>query len=147
MLKFTSDKTYEALTAMAFYRLLWGFAYILLHPLWMYDTSIGQFDRRLVNQKTQMNDRVFRIFDSSKYLVTLVSNISPCQEATTLILIPLNNQSVHLWWPSKKYLGTAVVCLWCLLKSATVISFSQLHLSRNSGASFSFSFRSHLFCN
>ena len=43
----------------------------------------------------------FRIFDSSKYLTTLRSNISPCQKATTLILIPLYNLSIHLWKPSR----------------------------------------------
>ena len=38
----------------------------------------------------------FRLFDSFKYLTTLRSNISPCQKATTLILIPLYNPSFHL---------------------------------------------------
>ena len=31
------------------------------------------------------NDCVLRLFDSSKYLITLRSNISPCRKATTLI--------------------------------------------------------------
>ena len=90
--------------------------------------SISQFDGRLVNQQTQINDCVFRLFDSSKYLTTLRSNISPCQKATTLILIPLYNPSFHLWKSSKKNLFLS----WMPLKSATVTSFSQLHLSRNS---------------
>ena len=97
--------------------------------------SISQFDWRLVNQQRQIYDCVFRLFDSSKYLTTLRSNISPCQKATTLILIPLYyNPSFHLWKVSKKYLGTTVFCLGCLVKSATVTSFPQLHLSRNSGS-------------
>ena len=75
-----------------------------------------------------------RLLDSPKYLITLRSNISPCQKATTLILIPLYNPLFHLWKASKIFLGTAVFCLGCLLKSATVTSFSQLHLSRNSGS-------------
>ena len=90
--------------------------------------SISQFDGQLVNQQTQINDCVFRLFDSSKYLTTLRSNISPCQKATTLILIPLYNPSFHLWKSSKKNLFLS----WMPLKSATVTSFSQLHLSRNS---------------
>ena len=94
----------------------------------MSDASISQFDWRIVNQQGKINDCVFRLFDSSKYLTTLRSNISPCQKATTLILIPLYN-------PSFGYLGTTVFCLGCFLESATVTSFSQLHLSRNSGAS------------
>ena len=101
-------KMYEALTAMIFNQLLWGFAHILLHPYLMSDASISQFNWRLVNQQRQINDCVFRLFDSSKYLTTLRSNISPCQKATTLILIPLYNLSIHLWKPSKKSLGTIV---------------------------------------
>ena len=101
----------------------------------MSDASISQFDWRIVNQQWKINDCVFRLFDSSKYLTTLRSNISPCQKATTLILIPLYyNPSFHLWKVSKKSLGTTVFCLGCLVKSATVTSFSQLHLSRNSGS-------------
>ena len=72
----------------------------------MSGASISQFDGRLVNQQRQINDRVFRLFDSSKYLTTLRSNISPCQKATTLILITMYNLSFHLWKPSKKSLGT-----------------------------------------
>ena len=58
--------------------------------------SISQFDRRLVNQQRQIYDFGFRLFDSSKYLTTLRSNISRCQKATTLILITLYNPSFHL---------------------------------------------------
>ena len=94
--------------------------------------SISQFDWRLVNQQRQRNDCVFRLFVSSKYLTTLRSNISPCQKATTLILISLYNPSFHLWKSSKKSLGATVFLSWMPLKSATVTSFSQLHLSRNS---------------
>ena len=94
--------------------------------------SISQFDRRLVNQQRQIYDCVIRLFDSSKYFKTLRSNISRCQKATTLILIPLYNPSFHIWKSSKKPLGTTVCFLGCLLKSANVTSFSQLHLSHNS---------------
>ena len=72
---------------------------------------------------------VFRLFDSSKYLTTLRSNISRCQKATTLILINLYNPSFHLWKSSKKSLGTTVFLSWI---PAIVTSFSQLHLSGNS---------------
>ena len=100
----------------------------------MSDASISQFDWRLVNQQRQINDCVFRLFDSSKYLTTLRSNISRCQKATTLILITLYNLSFHLWKPSKKSLGTAVFLSWMHFKISDVTSFSQLHLSRNSGS-------------
>ena len=99
----------------------------------MSDAGISEFDWRLVNQQRQRNDCVFRLFDSSKYLTTLRSNISLCQKATTLILIPLYNPSFHLWKPSKNLRALLYFCLGCLSKSATVTSFSQLHLSRNSG--------------
>ena len=69
---------------------------ILLHPQLMCDASISQFGRRLVNQQWQINDCVFRLFDSSKYLTTLRSTISPCQRGVTLILIPLYNPSSYL---------------------------------------------------
>ena len=98
----------------------------------MFATSISQFDWRLVNQQRQRNDCVFRLFDSSKYLTTLRSNISRCQKATTLILITLYNPSFHLWKSSKNLWALPYFCLGCLLKSATVTSFSQLHLSRTS---------------
>ena len=94
--------------------------------------SISQFDWRLVNQQRQINDCAFRLFDSFKYLTTLRSNISRCQKATTLIFITLFNPPFHLW-KSLKYLWALLYfCLGCLLKSATVTSVSQLHLSRNS---------------
>ena len=98
----------------------------------MCDASISQFNSRLVNQQRQINDCVFRRFDSSKYLTTLRSTISPCQKAVTLILISFYNPSSHLWKPSKKYWELPHFSLGCLLKSATVTSFSQLYLSRNS---------------
>ena len=94
--------------------------------------SISQFDRRLVNQQSQIYDGVLRLFDSSKYFISLRSNISRCQKATTLILITLYNPSFHLWKSSKNLWALPYFCLGCLLKSATVTSFSQLHLSRNS---------------
>ena len=103
----------------------------------MCDASISQFNSRLVNQQRQINDCVFRRFDSSKYLTTLRSTISPCQKAVTLILISFYNPSSHLWKPSKKYWELSHFSLGCLLKSATVTSFSQLNLSRNSGSSWS----------
>ena len=123
---------YEALTAMVLNQLLWGLAHIFLHPKLISAASIGQFEWRLVNQQRQINDCVFRLFDSSKYLTTLRSNISLYQKATTIILIPLNNPSFHLWKSSKNLWALQYICLGCLLKSATVTSFSQLHLSRNS---------------
>ena len=125
---------HEALTAMVFNRLLWRFAYILLHPQQIFDASISQFDWRLVNQQRQINDCVFGLFDSSKYLTTLRSNISPCQKATTLFLILLYNLSSLK--TIRKIFGhyRSYFCLGCLLKSATVTSFSQLQLSRNSGS-------------
>ena len=101
----------------------------------MSDASISQFDWRIVNQQGKINDCVFRLFDSSKYLTTLRSNISPCQKATTLILIPLYNPSFHLWKPSENIWALPYFCLGCLLESAAVTSFSQLHLSRNSVSS------------
>ena len=95
--------------------------------------SISQFDRRLVNQQRQIYDCVFRLFDSSKYLTTLRSNISRFQKATTLILITLYNPLFHLWKSSEKIFGRyRIFCPGSLLKSVTVTSFSQLHLSRNS---------------
>ena len=100
----------------------------------MSDTGISEFDWRLVNQQRQINDCVFRLFDSSKYLTTLRSNISLCQKATILILIPLYNPSFHLWKPSKNLRALLYFCLGCLSKSATVTSFSQLHMSGNSGS-------------
>ena len=103
----------------------------------MWDASISQFNSRLVNQQRQINDCVFRRFDSSKYLTTLRSTISPCQKAVTLILISFYNPSSHLWKPSKRYWELPHFPLGCLLKSATVTSFSQLNLSRNSGSSWS----------
>ena len=94
--------------------------------------SISQFEWRLVNQQRQIYDCVFRLFDSSKYLTTLRSNISRCQKATTLILITLYNPLFHLWKSSKKSLGAIVFfVLDPFFKSVTVTSFSQLHLSRN----------------
>ena len=58
----------------------------------------------------------FKLFDSSKYLTTLRSNISRCQKATTLILITLYNPSFHLWKSSKKSLGTTVFLSWMPFK-------------------------------
>ena len=107
--RFKIGKMYEALTAMVFNQLLWGFAHIFLHPQLIGAASISQFDLRLVNQQRQIYDCVFRLFDSSKYLTTLRSNISPCQKATALILIPLYNSSFHLWKPLKKSLSTTVL--------------------------------------
>ena len=109
-------KMYEALTAIVLNRLLWGFVHIFLHPYLMSAASISQFDRRLVNQQRQIYDCVFRLFDSSKYLTALRSNISRCQKATTLILIPLYNPSFHLWKSSKKSLGTTVYFSWIPFK-------------------------------
>ena len=123
---------YEGLTAMVFNQLLWEFAHIFLYPYLVTAAGISQFDWRLVNQQRQISDCGFRLFDSSKYLTTLRSNISRCQKATTLILITLYNPLFHHWKSLKKSLGANVFCLGCLLKSATVTSFSQLHLSRNS---------------
>ena len=125
-------KMHEALNAMIFAWLLWRFVYILLHPYWMYDSRISQFDLRHVNQRRQINDSVFRLFDSFKWLITLRSIISPCQKATTIILIPLYNPSFDFWNHQKHLWALPYFCLGCLLKSATVTSFSQL-LSRNSG--------------
>ena len=74
------------------------------------------FHWRLVNQQRQINDCVFRLLDASKYLTTLRSNISPCQEATTLLLISLYNPSFHLWTPLKKSLSTTVFLSWMPFK-------------------------------
>ena len=87
-----------------------------LHPLLMSAASISQFDWWLVNQQRQIYDSVFRLFDLSKYLTTLRSNISHCQKATTLILITLYNPSFHLWKSSKNYLGTSVFLFWMPFK-------------------------------
>ena len=96
--RFKIGKMYEALTAMVFNQLLWELS----------ATSISEIDCRLVNQQRQIYDCVFRLFDSSKYLTTLRSNISRCQKATTLILIILYNPLFHLWKPWKKSLGTTL---------------------------------------
>ena len=93
--------------------------------------SISKFDWRLLNQQRKIYDCVFRFFDSSKYLTTLRSNISRCQKATTLILITLYNPSFISENHYKNLWALLYFCLGCLLKSATVTSFSKLHLSRN----------------
>ena len=107
---------YEALTAIVFNQLLWEFAHIFLHHLFMSVASISQFDWRLVNQQRQIYDSVFRLFDSSKYLTTLRSNISRCQKATTLILITLYNPLFHLWKSSKKISGRQCILSWMPFK-------------------------------
>ena len=99
--------------------------------------SISQFDWRLVNQQRQIYDCVFRLFDSSKYLTTLRSNISPCQKGVTLILIPVYNPSFISENHQKNIWELPNFSLGCHLRSATVTSFSQLNLSRNSGSSWS----------
>ena len=78
--------------------------------------KFSQFNLRLVNQQRQINDCVFRSFDSSTYLTTLRSTISPCRKAVTLILISFYNPSSHLWKPSKKYLGTTAFFSWMPFK-------------------------------
>ena len=93
-----------------------GLHILLLHPKLLSHASISQFDGRLVNQLRQINDCVLSLFNSSKYLTTLRSNISPCQKATTLILIPLYKPSFHPWKPSKKYLSATVFLSWMLFK-------------------------------
>ena len=98
----------------------------------MFAASISQFDSRLVSQQRQIYDCVLRLFDSSKYLTTLRSNISRCQKATRLILITLYNHYFISENHQKNLWALPYFCLGCLLKSATVTSFSQLHLSRNS---------------
>ena len=59
------------------------------------------------------------VFDSSKYLITFKSNISPYQKNTVLMLIPL--QFNHLFSEShqKNIWAQPYFCLGCLLKSAT----------------------------
>ena len=94
--------------------------------------SISQFDCWLVNQQRQIYDSIFRLFDLSKLFYNFEVNISRCQKATTLILITLYNPSFHLWKTSNKSLGITVFLSWLPFKSATVTSFSQLHLSRTS---------------
>ena len=104
----------------------------------MSDVSISQFDRRFVNQQRQINDRVFRLhssFDSSKYLTNQIwqGQISPVakklQHWSWFLCIIYHfiseSHQKNLW-------ALPYFCLGCLLKSATVTSFSQLHLSRNS---------------
>ena len=99
----------------------------------MSDAGISQFDWRLVDQQRQINDCVFRLFDSFKYLTTLRSNISPCQ-TTLLILISLYDPSFHLWEPSEKCLGTTVFLSWMPFKICDCRLSVRLHLSRNSGS-------------
>ena len=77
--------------------------------------SVNLIDGLLINRGKETTV-FFRLFDSSKYLTTLRSNISPCQKATTLILIPLYNPSFHLWKSSKKSLGTTVFLSWMPFK-------------------------------
>ena len=72
----------------------------------------------------------FRLFDSSKYLKTLRSNISPCQKATALILIPLYNLSFDLWKSSKKSLGTTVFLSWMPFKICDCDKFLSGHLTK-----------------
>ena len=100
----------------------------------MSDAGISQFDWRLVDQQRQINDCVFRLFDSFKYLTTLRSNISPGQKATLLILTSLYNPSFHLWEPSEKFLGTTVFLSWMPFKICDCRLSVRLHLSRNSGS-------------
>ena len=97
---------YEALTAMVFNT--FTLINVRRKYQWIWSTA--------VNKQRQINDCVFRLFDSSKYLTTLRSNISPCQKATTLILITLYNPSFHLWKSSKKSLGTTVFLSWMPFK-------------------------------
>ena len=101
----------------------------------MCDASISQFNSRLVNQQRQINDCVFRRFDSSKYLTNLRSNISPCQRGVTLILIPFIIHHLISEIHQKNIWELPNFSLGCPLRSATVTSFSQLNLSRNSGSS------------
>ena len=98
-----------------------------------FSSSLKEREPKIQLEWRQIIDCVFRLFDSSKYLTTFRSNISPCQKATTLIIIPLYNPSFHLWKPWKKIFGhNRIFVLDVFSKSATVTSFSQLHLSRNS---------------
>ena len=55
-------------------------------------------------------------------------------EMSTVMKNLYYNPSFYLWKASKKSLGTTVFCLGCLVKSATVTSFSRSHPSRNSGS-------------
>ena len=129
--RFKIGKTYKALTAMVFNQLLWEFARIFLHPYLVTAAGISQFDWRLVNQQRQISDCGFRLFDSSKYLTTLRSNISPCQKATALIWIPLYNRlSFHLWKSSKKSLGTTVFLSWMPFKICDCDKFLSGHLTK-----------------
>ena len=127
--RFKIGKMHEALTAMIFHQLLWGLANILLYPQLMFDASISQFDWRHVNQQRQINDCVFILFDSSKYLTTLRSNISPCQKGTTLVLFPLYNTSYHLWNHQKKSLGTTVFLSWMPFKSCVGWRLRQVSIN------------------
>ena len=113
----------------------------------MSDASISQFDWRLVNQHRQINDYVFRLHDSSKYLTTLRSNISPCQNATTLILTPLYNivkqQTVffHIWmsfstenWSTVHVIDWWTLC-WYIGKSQSDFSFASSLILHSVGIS------------
>ena len=68
-------------------------------------------------------------------MTSLRLNISPCQRATTLVLIPFYNPSFSSENHQKNIWALPYFCLGCLLKPASVTSFSQLRLSRNSGSS------------
>ena len=72
-----------------------------------------QFIWLTVCQSTVPNKLLcFDLFDSLKYLITLRSNIPPCQKATTLIWMPLSNPSLHLWKSLKNFLGTTIFLSW-----------------------------------
>ena len=110
--RFKISKLYEVLTATVFNILPWQSADILVHPQGTHETCFNLFDWRFVNQQCRTNYRVFDLFDSLEYLITLRSNIPPCQKATTLIWMPLSNPSLHLWKSLKKFLGAAIFLSW-----------------------------------
>ena len=91
--------------------------------------SISQFDRRLVNQRGKYTTLVLD-FSIHPNIWQLWGQISPLARKLQYIThyFVSENHPKNLW-------VLLYFCLRCLLKSATVTSFSQLHLSRNSGCS------------
>ena len=118
-------KMYEALTSMVFNQLLWRFAHILISSLVNVRRKYQSIWLTACESTEAINDCVFRLFDSFKYLTTLRSNISPQlpERYNNNLNSPLKsyfiseNHQKNLW-------ALLNFCLGCLLKSATVTSFS-----------------------
>ena len=104
----------------------WEHQAVVLHTISPISMKLCQFK----GSTPKLKKTNWFLFDSSKYLTTLRSNISPCQKATALILIPLYNLSFHLWKSSKKSLGTTVFLSWMPFKICDCDKFLSGHLTK-----------------